>query len=228
VGVPDLLWEIERDALLAMLREWLVFEKNRNEGLLTIQLEQAFGDLSPDERYPAFRVKAGKHTFEFRGRIDRVDVSRDGRRARVVDYKTGSLPDSMGSIRRTPLMSGEKVQVAVYRGALSVLKGFESIEIVEGEYLHLQPRDTRIVACSYTNEELLEALKTLPGILEIIGDGIEDGVFFAKTRGAVRPYGHCEFCEYLPVCGKDRMQREERKANDPAVRTFLRILEAPL
>ncbi|MBP1623548.1 MAG: hypothetical protein H6Q07_1568, partial [Acidobacteria bacterium] len=35
----------------------------------------------------------------------------------------------------------------------------------------------------------------------------------------------CEYCDYLPICGKDRVQREERKANDPAVGGFLKILE---
>jgi hypothetical protein len=65
-------------------------------------------------------------------------------------------------------------------------------------------------------------------VLEIIGNGIERGVFFARTRGAVRPYGHCEYCDYLTICGKDRMQREDRKANDPDVRDFARILESPL
>src|SRR3954467_9142905 len=35
---------------------------------------------------------SGASTVFVRGRIDRVDVSRDGSRARVIDYKTGSLP----------------------------------------------------------------------------------------------------------------------------------------
>ena len=99
------------------------------------------------------------------------------------------------------------------------------MEEVEGEYLHLQPKDGRIVPCRFTDEELREASRTLPDILEIVGDGIESGVFFARTSGTVRPSGHCDYCEYLPVCGKDRVQREERKANDPAVRRFSRILE---
>jgi RecB family exonuclease len=227
-GMPDLLWEIERDNLLAMLREWLAFEKDRaSEGLLPAQLERAFGELSPEERGPAFCLKAGKHVFEIRGRIDRVDISDNGKRARVIDYKTGALPDSMHSKSRTLLMSGEKIQLAVYRGALSVLEVFECVETVEGEYLHLQPGNRRIVACSYNAEELLEASEQLPHTLEIIGDGIERGVFFARTRGAVRPWGHCEYCDYLPICGKDRIQREERKANDPAVHDFLKMLETP-
>ncbi len=225
-GIPDLLWEIERDAFLALLDRWLVLEKSRAaEGMLPTGLEQAFGEIKPGERHPAFCLQAGRHAFDFRGRIDRIDVSRDGKQARVIDYKTGSLPDSMRGKGRTPLMSGERIQIVIYRGALSVLNEFKGVEAVEGEYLHLQPKDGQVVQCRFTDEELREASRTLPAILEIVGDGIESGVFFARTSGTVRPSGHCEYCEYLPVCGKDRVQREERKTNDPAVRRFLQILE---
>jgi ATP-dependent helicase/nuclease subunit B len=225
-GMPVLLWEIERDALMTMLGNWLAFEKERiKNGLSPVQMERAFGKFSEDEQYPAFRLQAGKHIFNFRGKIDRIDISRDGKHARVVDYKTGGLPESMAGSKRTPLMSGEKIQIAVYKGALLSLGEFRDLEIIEGEYLHLQPKDGRIVPCSYTAEELQKASSALPGILEALGDGIESGVFFARTRGMVRPSGHCEYCDFLPICGKDRIQREERKANDPAVRRFLRILE---
>ena len=122
-------------------------------------------------------------------------------------------------------MSGERIQIVVYRGALSVLNEFQGMEKVEGEYLHLQPKDGQVVQCRFTDEVLREASRALPAILEIVGDGIESGVFFARTSGIVRPAGHCEYCEYLPVCGKDRVQREERKTNDPVVRRFLQILE---
>ncbi len=228
-GIPDLLWEIEREGLLGMLREWLAFEKRRpGEPMPVTELERPFGEFGPQERYPAFRLRAGNHTFEFRGRIDRVDLSPDGRRARVVDYKTGRLPDSMAKASRPLLMSGEKIQIAVYRGALSVMQGYENIEQVEGEYLHLQPKDGQTVQCLFTADQLHAASEALPRILSIVGDGIEGGVFFARTRGTVRPSGHCEYCDFLTVCGKDRVQREERKANDEAVLKFLQILEAPL
>ena len=193
--------------------------------LLPAQLEQTFGKLTPGDPQAAFRLIAGRHVFDFRGRIDRVDISRDGTRARVTDYKTGSLPDSMAGKKRTPLMSGERIQLVVYRGALSVLDQFKGVETIEGEYLYLQPKDGRIMPCKFTDAELQEAAKALPGILEILGDGIEGGAFFIRTSGTVRPSGHCDFCDYLPICGKDRVQREERKADDPAVRRFLRILE---
>ena len=226
-GLADLLWEIERDALLKMLRGWLSFELGRaGSGLCVAGLERAFGQFTPQENYPAFQVKAGRHTFVFRGRIDRVDLSRDRKRARVTDYKTGALPDTMAKKTRTPLMSGEKIQVVVYAGALSVLNEFAGVETVEGEYLHLQPKDGLTLSCSFTNEELHKASEILPDLLEAVGNGIENGVFFARTSGRVRPSGHCEYCDYLPLCGKDRIRTEERKAYDPAVKEFLRIVES--
>ncbi len=225
-GIPDLLWEIERDTILGLLDEWIVYEKERaGEDLSPAGLEQAFGNIAPGENHPAFRLAAGRHTFDFRGRIDRVDLSGDGKRARVIDYKTGSLPDTMTRKTRTPLMSGERIQIAVYRGALSALEAFQNVEEVEGEYLHLQPRDGRVARCFFSAGELREAARNLPEILAILGDGIENGRFFARTAGTVWPGGHCSYCDYLPICGKDRTQREERKAADPAVRKFLGILE---
>jgi len=122
-------------------------------------------------------------------------------------------------------MSGERIQLAIYAGALSVLDGFEATEWIEGEYLHLQPKNGLTLPCSFTNEEIQKALRDLPQVLKLVGDGIAKGIFFARTSGRIRPSGHCEFCDFLPVCGKDRVRREERKANDPAVRNFLLVLE---
>jgi hypothetical protein len=126
---------------------------------------------------------------------------------------------------RDALMAGERIQIVVYRGALTVLQEYAGVETVEGEYLHLQPKDGRIVPCPFTNDELEEAVRALPGILEIVGDGIEGGIFFARTSGRIRPSGHCDFCDFLQICGKDRVQREERKAHDPVVQRFFRAVE---
>jgi RecB family exonuclease len=225
-GMPDLLWEIEREGLERLLMNWLDWERERvARGLLPALTEASFGKFSSDSDTEGLRLPGGRHQFVFRGRIDRIDLSGDGRRARVIDYKTGMLPRAMDKALRPILMGGEKIQIAVYRGALAVMGGFESLETVEGEYLHLQPRDGRVVPCSFGDESLDEAFNRLPGILEVIGDGIESGIFFARTRGSVRPDGHCAYCDFLPVCGRDRVQREDRKANDPEVQKFLKIVE---
>jgi RecB family exonuclease len=222
-GIPDLLWEIEREALERTLENWLVFERSRSwDGFVPALLEYAFGDFRGQHDSPPFRLTAGKHTFQFRGRIDRIDLSRNGRRARVIDYKTGRLPLSMSGHDRSPLMGGEKLQIPVYCGAVSAMEGFGAIEEATGEYLYLQPHDTSVVPCSYDSVTLSAATARLVRILEIIGNGIQEGIFFPRTSGSVRPEGHCEFCDFLMICGKDRRQRESLKSQDPAV---VRILE---
>ncbi|MGA2263052.1 MAG: PD-(D/E)XK nuclease family protein, partial [Acidobacteriota bacterium] len=199
-GMPDLLWEIELDQLLTMLRNWLVFEVERGgPAWRPAHLERSFGAFPGLVAGPGYRVQGPRHAFEFRGRIDRIDLSIDGRRARVIDYKTGKLPPTMAGSRKTPLMAGEKIQLATYYGALSVMEDLAGVESVEGEYLHLQPADGRIVPCSFGEEELRTAAARLPEMLEIIRDGMEGGVFFARSSGRVRPQGHCDYCEYLLI-----------------------------
>jgi RecB family exonuclease len=56
--------------------------------------ERAFGEVAPSAGapWPALVIGSKGEKAFVRGRIDRVDRSRDGTRIRVVDYKTGSLP----------------------------------------------------------------------------------------------------------------------------------------
>jgi ATP-dependent helicase/nuclease subunit B len=227
-GMPNLLWEIERDALMQVLRNWLAFERERaDDGMRIARLEQPFGTFSGVEPFPSFKLSAGKYLFDFRGRIDRVDISLDGKQARVIDYKTGKMPDSMSRKTRPILMGGERIQLAVYRGALADLLDFEKLASVDAEYLFLQPGDGKVRSCILSELELFNASKALPHILEILGEGMENGIFFAKTSGTVYPYGHCDYCDFLMVCGKDRMKREVWKAEDPAVIRFFKIMEPP-
>ncbi len=220
-GIVDLVWELEAERLLRLLRNWLAHEKDRSgDGLRPAGFETPFGSLSRAEPRPDYVVQAGRHRFAFRGRIDRVDLGDDGRRARVIDYKTGRLPESMVPSKRTPLMGGERIQIAVYRGALSVLEEFASADTVEGEYLHLQPGDGCVRERPFAHEELLAAQQRLAPLLEIIGDGLEQGIFFPRTSGSVNPIWHCEYCDFLAVCGREQVLREERKAGDEAVVRF--------
>ena len=224
-GLADLLWEIERDALLEMLSRWLDFERSRADcGMRVARLEKTFGEFGPEEKFPAFRLNAGRHGFDFRGRIDRVDLSGDGKRARVVDYKTGALPESMANKNtRTLLMSGERIQIVVYTGALSVLDEFKGVETIEGEYLHLQPKNGLTVSCSFTHDELQSGARALTDVLKIVGDGIDNGIFFARTSGKIRPQGHCEYCDFLPVCGKDESREKSASQRILPYKNFLKL-----
>ena len=54
-------------------------------------------EISTEEPVP---LKIGEKTVNLRGRIDRIDLTKDGKRARVRDYKTGK------SICQTKRISG--------------------------------------------------------------------------------------------------------------------------
>jgi hypothetical protein len=221
LGMPDLLWELECESILGLMDAWLHHEVARaSTGLVPALFEQPFGKFSPESEERPLRIQAGKYAFEFRGRIDRADISKDRSAARVLDYKTGALPPSMTRDKGTPLMAGERVQLVVYRAALPLLPGFEDARDVQGEYLHLQVKDGQVVPKEFSKEDLDDASDRFPRILEIIGDGLTGGMFFPRTSGIVRPTGHCTFCDFLQVCGKDRIRTEERKSDAPEVLSF--------
>ena len=218
IGMPGLLWEIERDRLLTLLRNWLEFEIARADGDMRIaQLEWAFGNIS---EFPPFSLTMGQSIFEFCGKIDRVDVSIDGKRARVIDYKTGKLPVTMKKKDRPFLMGGEKIQLAVYRGAFAALDEFAAVESVEAEYLYLQPKDGEVKQSALAPEDVDAAFADLPRVLQVLDLSMKNGLFFARTFGTVRPEGHCDYCDFLPVCGKDRVWREKLKSADPLTQEF--------
>jgi RecB family exonuclease len=225
-AIPDLLWEIERDRLLATLTAWLEFEKERSHpNWLPLHFERAFGTFGAEAGSAPYRIEGQGAAAEFRGRIDRIDISPDGLGARVIDYKTGALPKSMSSESRSLLMAGEKIQLAVYCGALATMEDLAAVRHIEGEYLHLQTRDGSIAPCAYGDSELRAAVHRLPEMLEIIREGMDRGVFFARASGRVRPQGHCDYCDFLTICGKDRRHRQAHKSGDPAVVRFDRLQE---
>jgi len=84
------------------------------------------------------------------------------------------------------LLGGERLQLPVYRGALPGISGFEKLRSVEGEFLHLQPADGRIVERSFDASELEEACRRLSAVLEIVGDGIEGRLLCADQRPPAR------------------------------------------
>jgi len=222
IGMPGMLWEIERDGLLALLQNWLKFEIARCDGdMRIVKLEQSFGSISD---FPPFRLDVGKSeksNFEFCGRIDRVDISADGKRARVIDYKTGNLPVTLKRNERPLLMGGEKIQLVVYCGALAALEEFAAVEDVQAEYLYLQTKDGDVIKSALTAEQLATAFDDLPQVLYVLDSYMKNGLFFARTHSAVHPGGNCDYCDFLPVCGKDQKQREKWKSNDPAIAEFI-------
>jgi RecB family exonuclease len=213
-GLPA-LWEGERARLRAELRSAIEAETDDAGGWVPALFEVVFGDERPERPDEtagplAYRLPDGV-TLNLRGRIDRVDVSPDGRRARVLDYKTGKLRSP-----KTPdrLARGRALQLPVYRLAVEALlaaRGSPNPTVDEAQYYHVIGPDagTRV---RFTRAGWDARRADFDRALQTIVDGIRAGRFFQRPGACAR--GPCAFDL---ACGAERGRWAEAKRADPAV-----------
>jgi hypothetical protein len=209
-GLPA-LWAGERARILAGLRGALEAEA-RSEGEWTVEaLEVAFGlPWVPDSAPPVPYPLADGTTLRFRGRIDRIDRSRDGRRVRVIDYKTGrarwTAPDRLGR--------GAALQLPVYRLAAEALLAArgDPATVEEAQYYHpVGPSAGRRV--TFTRAGWARRRAEFERAVALLVEGIRAGRFFARPDAcAVRPP-----CAFDLACGAECRRWAEAKRADPAV-----------
>ncbi len=179
-------------------------------------LERAFGD----DGEPPVQVALGDgRTVTFRGRIDRVDHSPDGRLVVVYDYKTGS--SGYEEVGADPVNEGRSLQLPVY--ALAALQR-DGAESARAHYW-------------FTGEEWPDALGVhvdLDGardrFVDVVGtivDGVEGGCFPANPgersyewRAQRETYESCRHCDFDVLCPVDRGTVWERKSEGPAYAPF--------
>lgn len=97
------LYRAEVERALRDVEAVLVWSLDDASGFRFAYGERSFGETRTNDgrgpeagrvarcAWPALRIGDGKPVF-VKGRIDRVDITRDGARGRVIDYKTGTLP----------------------------------------------------------------------------------------------------------------------------------------
>ncbi len=214
VGYP-LLWKIERERILELLDRWLdrELEEAAATGLRPAEFEWDFGD--PGSKGRALRIVLGDGTgLEFRGRIDRIDVDPAAGAARIVDYKTGRVPDGDPA---QGIADGRGLQLPIYLMAASALTGPDG-----------RPLDTRSALYRYvahgedqelTRGELRELEPALIGTLGVLAASARAGDFTADPRDPQA----CKYCDYRDPCGEGRVGSFGRKKDDPAVRARLAL-----
>jgi ATP-dependent helicase/DNAse subunit B len=99
-GRSEGVWKIELSRAWLILRQWLRREAATADqpGMRQVEAEYSFGgsgagggEASESDTGPAVEVRtASGKTVKFRGQVDRVDISEDGSRVIVYDYKSGS------------------------------------------------------------------------------------------------------------------------------------------
>ncbi len=204
-GVPGApaLWAWEKDQMARDLSS-VVKEVLRDGEWTPLDFEVPFGD-GKGKNEVAF------DTFHLQGRMDRVDISKDGSRLRVVDYKSGS---STG-IAKNSVKAGTKLQLPFYLWALQGL--FPEKEAKEALYDYIT-RKGGYRQVSFTPETPDQIRDILSQVLSTVDGSVEEGSFPAVGQ-------ECEFCDYQRLCGTGMKARGERKREDEKVKDYYKLKE---
>lgn len=219
---PKLLWETERTFLLADLKALLDLEIRESSNFCPEAFEVRFGmrptpredkKLSTDR---SVAIKVGEEEIFLHGKIDRIDLSPDRRRARIIDYKSGTLKRQKGE----KLEKGKAMQLPIYLSALSVL--FTEIDLSQSEALLLSTSyGSGFRRVRFSGSTFVAKQNDFHSILGTVSRGIRSGLYPPFPGKNLE---NCTFCDFQPICGRSVLRTYERKKDDPAI-SALRALE---
>jgi ATP-dependent helicase/nuclease subunit B len=225
----DPFWAGERARLLADVAAALEAEARTEPDWVPTAFELTFGagptggagdarDAGADAP-PVVLALANERRLAFHGRLDRLDVTRDGTRARVIDYKSGRAAGGAGA----RLAGGRALQLPIYRLAAEALcraRGLAA-RVEEAQYFFLTRRGERR-RLRFTAEDWERRRGDVEQALGIVLDGIAGGRFFQSPSAET-----CRPCEFGLACGplRERIAWAERKLGDPAREEYARLQE---
>jgi hypothetical protein len=226
-GLPA-LWAGERARLRAELRSALEAEADDAAGpgphgpWIPARFEAAFGVEWREGAGPplTYRLPDGTE-IRLCGTIDRIDLSPDGRHARILDYKTGRVRSP-----RTPdrLGRGRALQLPIYRLAAEALlpAGGREPAVDEAQYYPVIGPDAG-ARIRFTQAGWDARRADFDRVLQLIVDGIRAGRFFQRPSTCA-PRGPCAFDL---ACGAERARWAEAKRADPAVAAHEALEDIP-
>ena len=196
-GYPT-VWEIKKEIIRQELTAFVAREQRRfAEGWTPVGFEKEFNGVAVA---PPVRLC---------GKIDRIDRSKDGKRALVLDYKTGKLP---GGLKNDSLAAGEALQLPLYLLAAEQLLPDAMVEAAAYLYFTLRGGYREI---SFSREALVSQCAELTKMLETAAGMIREGRFaqYATAEG-------CRRCDFRPICGNGILKLYARKAEDERMKDF--------
>ena len=222
VGSP-LLWRLTRLDVLDDLEAFLADDAKVRAGHGTVRTmaEAAFGfgGDSPTVQDP-------ETGMQFRGRIDRLDLSEDGSSALVIDYKTGSA-SPYRKLADDAIDKGKRLQLGIY--SLAARSFFPGAEEVQAAYWFTTTgAGQRFAPPEFFNLDDGEVGERFRKAVSTIQDGIRSGVFPANPGPPSSRTGrsgpeNCFYCDYNSLCPSRRIDLWERKKSDPLVAGYLSL-----
>lgn len=208
-GYP-LLWQAERRRIEADLEAWLEREAARSDGMSPRSAEVAFGSALGG---PAVAVQTDELRLPLLGRIDRIDVSADGRSGLVVDYKTGRPKDGLED---DVLLGGRSLQLAVYVLAAHAL--YPDVTRFTAAFDHVSVRGPH-ARVLWDEGEGGRHLRVLEEAVRAVTQGIGHGLYLQEPTSCRR----CDFVMACPVV--ERIAAG--KSSDPRRAPYDRLREIP-
>ena len=206
------LWEVAQEDILQDLERFLDDDEQyrSDEGMQPHHSEYEFGfDGAP----VALALPDGGR-IHFRGFIDRVDVTPDGRRAVVTDYKTGSSRQ-FEKMEDDPLMAGKRLQLPVY--ALAVRETLLPDVTLSAEYWFVSAKGgyTRVpVSLDAIEEQFRYTVQT-------IAEGVRGGIFPANPGPpSLGGPENCRYCDFQRICPTNKLALWARKVDSPQVAAY--------
>ena len=216
-----LLWDMAKTEILSDLETFLEADSLLREASETadvrVETRFGFGGDSTEVIDPDSGIR-------FRGMIDRMDVSGDGKAVLVIDYKTGSAEPYRG-LDDDPIDQGRRLQLGVY--SLAARASFPDATDVSAAYWFSTNRGRfQFAPSAYFNmadESVAERFRK--GVAGIV-DGINRGIFPANPGPPAR-YGpsNCQYCDFDAVCPTRRADLWERKKSDSVLAGYLQLAE---
>ena len=217
-GKP-LLWELEKQDILTDLETFLEEDSKLRASLdtsgLRVEIGFGFGGNTPDVVDPETQVR-------FRGYIDRIDVSADGRSALVLDYKTGSASPYRG-LKDDPVDQGKRLQLGVY--SLAAQQLIPDATSVQAAYWFATTRGGfQLAPPGYFDINDGDVRERFREGVSAIVSGIRGGVFAANPGPPDRNKpANCRFCDFDSLCPARRADLWERKKSDPLLSGYLAL-----
>ena len=239
-----ILWEAAKDEMRRDLETFLDKddEWRLGQGVRPYQVEWRFGEADT----PVPLTLSDGSVVNFRGVIDRVDLSYGGGRVAVLDYKSGGIA-AYGNMDDDPLAQGARLQLPVYAlAARSVLPlpdagggqsgsggapdGGASGEGGGGQAPEIQAAYWFVSARGeFRRKEFALNSETQGRFSEVVGQivgGIRQGVFPANPGPAGRDGSqNCRFCDFQRVCPADKRRLWERKQNSPQAAPYIALAQ---
>ena len=219
-GKP-ILWELDKEEILSDLDTFLEEDANlrQEHGSTSIEVELNFGSAGNTPT-----VTDAESPLRFRGQIDRIDLTADGRSVLVIDYKTGR-PDYFQGLEKDAIDRGKHLQLAIYSlAAREIFPNAEQVRAVywfattKGGFRRL-PSQQFDLGDPQTLERFRQGVTT-------ISDGIRGGAFPANPGPPDRnKNANCTYCDFDAICPSRRSDLWDRKKQDPLLSRYLELAE---